>query len=131
MSVDRPMMVRLSYKGRYQVWLLTSAALPVHCVNHSLNLILQEAGSACILIRNALSVDQDIHNIIKLSPKRMSMFENIRHSFASESVAFVVPMCFCGHFCLCINRNTCGPCQPKKSKREKKQQQEKVLTRAS
>uniref|UniRef100_H2ZVN9 DUF4371 domain-containing protein n=1 Tax=Latimeria chalumnae TaxID=7897 RepID=H2ZVN9_LATCH len=60
-------------------------AVSVHCMNHSLNLILQEAGSKCVMIQSALSLLQELHDIIHSSPKRLATFENIRASYSSPS----------------------------------------------
>ncbi|XP_064417257.1 zinc finger MYM-type protein 1-like [Latimeria chalumnae] len=70
-------------------------AVSVHCMNHSLNLILQEAGSKCAMIRSALSLLHDLHEIINSSPKRLALFESIRASYSSQSDRFhsLKPLC--------------------------------------
>ena len=52
-------------------------ALSMHCTNHSLNLILQEAASKCNIVRGAFSLVHDIHEIINNSPKQLAIFNTI------------------------------------------------------
>ena len=51
-----------------------SAALPVHCFAHSLNLCLQDAGRKISVLRNALETVRKISKLINLSPKRSHLF---------------------------------------------------------
>ena len=51
-----------------------SAALPVHCYAHSLNLCLQDVGRSIICIRDALEFVREVGKLIKHSPKRLHLF---------------------------------------------------------
>ena len=50
------------------------AALPVHCLAHSLNLCLQDAGRKIQLLRDALDLVKEISQLIKFSTKRSHLF---------------------------------------------------------
>ncbi|KAJ8364439.1 hypothetical protein SKAU_G00132700 [Synaphobranchus kaupii] len=54
-----------------------SKALSIHCLNHRLNLILQEVTSKC-----PISLVHDIHGKISASPKRLDIFEKMRASLS-------------------------------------------------
>ncbi len=51
-----------------------SAALPVHCLAHSLNLCLQIAAGQVPFIRDAIDLVSEIVKLIKYSPKRKQLF---------------------------------------------------------
>ena len=53
-------------------------ALFVHCFAHSVNLCLQECGRQSKVIRDALSLVNEVCNFIRLSPKRLSLFERMK-----------------------------------------------------
>uniref|UniRef100_H2ZUI1 DUF4371 domain-containing protein n=1 Tax=Latimeria chalumnae TaxID=7897 RepID=H2ZUI1_LATCH len=44
-------------------------ALSIHCLNHSLTLVLQEAAKSCLMVRSALEAVHEVHNIIHASAK--------------------------------------------------------------
>ena len=48
-------------------------ALSVHCLNHNLNLILQEAAKVNTIVSSSLSTIQQVCNIIRNSPKRYTL----------------------------------------------------------
>ena len=50
------------------------SALPVHCLAHSLNLCLQDAGRQLPFIRDALDTVKEIAKLIKISAKRSHLF---------------------------------------------------------
>ncbi len=50
------------------------AALPVHCLAHSLNLCLQDAGRQIHLLRDALDLIREVVKLINYSPKRKHLF---------------------------------------------------------
>jgi len=50
------------------------AALPVHCLAHSLNLCLQDVAQQVELLRDAMDVVREIVGLIKFSPKRTHLF---------------------------------------------------------
>lgn len=57
------------------------AALPVHCLAHSLNLCLQDTGRQILLLRDALEVVKELTQLIKFSPKRSHLFsEKLKQS---------------------------------------------------
>jgi len=45
------------------------AALPVHCLAHSLSLCLQDAGKEIQLLRDALDIVKEISQLTKFLPK--------------------------------------------------------------
>lgn len=51
-------------------------ALYVHCLAHSLNLCVQDVSKMCKLLRNTLDFIHDLVQLIKFSPKRLTLFEN-------------------------------------------------------
>ena len=52
------------------------AAIPVHCLAHSLNLCLQAAGKNITVIRDAMEVVRKIVKLINYSPKRRTLFSS-------------------------------------------------------
>ena len=57
-------------------------ALGVHCLNHNLQLIIQEAASVNFFVSDALVTVQSICNLVKSSPKRLTMFQSIQQPVA-------------------------------------------------
>ena len=55
-------------------------ALYVHCLAHSLNLSVTKQ---CEIIRNALDLIFELVQLIKSSPKRLSLFDRMRKDIAS------------------------------------------------
>ena len=49
-------------------------ALPVHCLAHSLNLCLQDAGRQIKLLRDALDIVREIVQLVNHSPKHNYLF---------------------------------------------------------
>ena len=66
-------------------------ALGLHCLNHNLQLIVQEAASVNPLIRDAMSTVQIICNLIKSSPKRLAIFKAVQDSNKVQSS--LKPLC--------------------------------------
>lgn len=64
----------------------------VHCMAHSLNLCLQEVGSNCHSVRDALSLTSELAKIIRASPKRLALFKNIQQEVATGS-STLKPLC--------------------------------------
>ncbi len=62
-----------------------SQALYVHCLAHSLNLCVQEASKQCALLRNAMTVVYDLVQLIKFSPKRLALFNNLRKEVSIQT----------------------------------------------
>ena len=52
------------------------AAIPVHCLAHSLNLCLQDAGRKITLIRDSMDVVKEIVKLVNFLPKRKSLFSS-------------------------------------------------------
>lgn len=70
------------------------AALPVHCLAHSLNLCLQDAGKEIQLLRDALDIVKEISQLIKFSPKRSHLFsEKLKQCESSDPVVNVKLLC--------------------------------------
>ena len=55
-----------------------SAAVHVHCLAHLLNLCLQDAARVCSPIRDCLHLIMELVQLIKWSPKRTSLFEQLK-----------------------------------------------------
>lgn len=55
-----------------------SRALYVHCLAHSLNLCLKDVTNSCVLIRNVMDFIYNLVQLIRFSPKRLSLFYSIR-----------------------------------------------------
>ena len=53
-------------------------ALYVHCLAHSLNLCVQDVSMMCKLLRNTFNFIHDLVPLIKFSPKRLTLFENLK-----------------------------------------------------
>ena len=49
-------------------------AIPVHCLAHCLQLVSQEAGRKCRSLREVLELVKEIVKLVKLSPKRSTLF---------------------------------------------------------
>ena len=60
------------------------AAIPVHCLAHSLNLCLQGAARKLPTLRNALELCREIYKLIELSPKRSFLFASNLGMVGSE-----------------------------------------------
>ena len=60
-------------------------ALYVHCLAHSLNLCVQDISKVCTLIRNTMDFIHDLIQLIKFSPKRLTMFDTLRKDVALNS----------------------------------------------
>ena len=56
-----------------------SKALYVHCLAHSLNLCLKDVTKSCILIGNAMDFIFTLVQLIRFSPKRLSLFDSIKN----------------------------------------------------
>ena len=57
-------------------------ALYVHCLAHSLNLCLQSVTKKCDFIQSALYFIYELVQLIKFSPKRLSLFDRLRREIA-------------------------------------------------
>ena len=57
-------------------------ALYVHCLAHSLNLCVQCVAKQCDLVRNVMDFMYELLQLIKFSPKRLTLFNSIRSEVA-------------------------------------------------
>ena len=62
-------------------------ALYVHCLAHSLNLCVQDVSKMCKLLRNTLNFIHDLVQLIKFSPKRLTLFENLKSDVTMRALA--------------------------------------------
>ena len=62
-----------------------SAALHVHCLTHSLNICLQDTSRICSCIRETLHLVMELVQLIKWSPKRNSLFEQLKEEMSPET----------------------------------------------
>ena len=56
----------------------TDKALYVHCLAHSLNLCLKDVAKTCNLMRDIMNFIFELTQLIKMSPKRLTLFETLR-----------------------------------------------------
>ena len=68
-------------------------ALYTHCYGHSLNLAMCDTIKKCRLTRDALDVTNEISKLIKFSPKRKVIFDEIKKKFLQIApvLEFFVP----------------------------------------
>lgn len=59
--------------------------LYVHCFAHSLNLSVQEVTKKCELLRNCMDFIYQLVQLIKYSPKRLTLFESLRKDITVSS----------------------------------------------
>ena len=59
--------------------------LYVHCLAHSLNLCLKDVTKTCEVIRNVLDFVYELTQLIKMSPKRLTLFESFRREVTINS----------------------------------------------
>ena len=64
----------------------TNHCLYVRCFDHSLDLCIQEVTKKCKPLRNCMEFISELVKLIKLSPKRLNLFETTRKeiTFASD-----------------------------------------------
>ena len=60
-------------------------ALYVHCLAHSLNLCVQDISKVCTPIRNTMDFIHDLIQLIKVSPKRLTVLDSLRKDLALNS----------------------------------------------
>ena len=72
-----------------------SRALYVHCLAHSLNLCVQYISKQCDLIRSVMDFMYNLIQLIKCSPKRLTLFNSIRNNVAlgNESTPLLRNIC--------------------------------------
>lgn len=68
------------------------AALHVHCLAHSLNLCLQDTAHVCMPIRESLHLVMELVQLIKWSPKRLTLFHQIKDE-VSPTTQDLKPLC--------------------------------------
>ena len=60
-------------------------ALYVHCLAHNLNLCLKDVTKASDLVRNVMGFIYDLIQLIKFSPKRLTLFESLKKEVSINS----------------------------------------------
>ena len=60
-------------------------ALYVHCLAHNLNLCLKDVTNSCDLIRNVMDFVYNLVQLIRFSPKRLSLFDSLRKDITLNS----------------------------------------------
>lgn len=63
----------------------SSQALYVHCLGHCLNLCLKDVTNTCELVRNVMDFIYNLFQLIRFSPKRLSLFDSLRKDVALNS----------------------------------------------
>ena len=67
------------------------SAIHVHCLAHCLNLCLQDVAKQCSLVRDALDNVNEILKLIKNSPKRSEVFNQMSAQILPSCESFVLP----------------------------------------
>ena len=62
-----------------------SRTLYVHCLAHSLNLCIQDVTGKCSIIQNTLEMMNELVQLIKSSPKRLSLFKALKKDIVVNS----------------------------------------------
>ena len=65
----------------------------VYCLNHNLQLIIQEAAAVNPLIRDVMTTVQTICNLIRGSLKRLAIFKTIQDENKTMSCSSLKPLC--------------------------------------
>ena len=73
-----------------QILSIESRALYTHCYGHSLNLAMCDTIKKCKIARDALDTAYEIRKLIKFSPKRNHMFEELKQQFSPDNPGFRV-----------------------------------------
>ena len=73
-----------------QILALESRALYTHCYGHSLNLAMCDTIKKCKLTRDALNAVYEISKLIKFSPKRNHLFDELKQQFSPDNPGFRV-----------------------------------------
>ena len=63
----------------------TSQALYVHCLAHNLSLCLKDVTNTCEMIRNVMDFVYNLVQLIRFSPKRLSLFDSLRKDISLNS----------------------------------------------
>ena len=76
-----------------QIQNIEPRALYTHCYGHTLNLACQDSVKNCILMKDTLDTVQDITKLIKKSPRRNRIFENIQvdTNLGSKGIRILCP----------------------------------------
>ena len=69
------------------------SAIHVHCLAHCLNLCLQDVTRLCKPVREALNLVNDILKLIKASPKRSKLFDEVRSMHDSGETPNLRKLC--------------------------------------
>ena len=65
-------------------------ALYVHCLAHNLNLCLKDVANNCVLLRNTMEFVYNLVQLIRFSPKRLSLFDSLRQEVTINTGYYVV-----------------------------------------
>ena len=63
-------------------------ALYVHCLAHSLNLCLKDVTNTCEIIRDVMNFIYELAQLIKMSPKRLTLFDSLRKEVSINTGEF-------------------------------------------
>ena len=75
-----------------QIQRVEPSAIFVHCLAHCTNLCLQEVGKQILCIREALDLVMELSQLIRYSPKRLSLFESLMAQ-VSPGAPSLKPLC--------------------------------------
>ena len=68
------------------------SAVYVHCLAHCTNLCLQSVGRQCSSVRDSLDLVMELSQLIRFSPKRSSLFQNLQDQLATSAPS-LKPLC--------------------------------------
>ena len=76
-----------------QILRMEPKAISIHCLDHSLNLCLQDCAAQSKPFREGLSAANELHNLIKLSPKHLAIFQYLQKESSSPRLPSIKPLC--------------------------------------
>ena len=75
-----------------QIQRVEPSAIFVHCLAHCTNMCLQEVGKQILCVRVALDLVMELSQLIRYSPKRLSLFESLMAQ-VSPGAPSLKPLC--------------------------------------
>ena len=69
------------------------SAIYVHCLAHCTNLCLQTAGRQMTPVRDALELVNEVSQLIRFSPKRLTLFQSMQSQLSHSFTPSLKPLC--------------------------------------
>ena len=73
-----------------QILSVEPRALYTHCDGHSLNLAMYDTIKNCKLTRDAMDITNEVSKLVKFSPKRNAIFDNLKEELSPDTPGFRV-----------------------------------------